>query len=96
MLHPAKEVPFPVTIATLLVHDLRALLDAHPIGDLTPPQVTPVTPPLLLLAAQIADERAAASLVGIDVEIDALVTDARTSLGLAPPGDLLGTPVLPY
>jgi len=57
--------------------------------------MTAVTFALLLLAAQVAIKRAATLLVGIDVEIDALVTDGGSMFQFQTTGDLFRTPLLP-
>jgi hypothetical protein len=87
-------VSLPVAEPALASHDFWSLLNAGTVGDLTAPDVSAITLPLLLLTAQMAMQRAPVPLVGIDIEVDPFMTDSGPLCSFKVPGNLLWTPVL--
>ena len=88
-------VNFPVTDATFAGHDRGPLVNASAIGDLHPAGVTAITFALLLLTSQMLIERAPATFVCIDIEIDAFMTNRGLLLQLQTSSDLFRAPLLP-
>src|SRR5882672_9381421 len=87
-------VSLPVAKATLAGDDLWTLLNAGAVGNLAPSDVSAITLALLLLATQMAMQRAATPFVGIDVQIDAFMAHGGLFLALQTSGDLFRTPLL--
>ncbi len=96
MIAPNDGVAFPVAESLFGVHNGRTLVNALAVFNLPAPVITAVAFAPLLLAAQMARQVAALRLVGVDVLIDALVTDGRLLFQRESPGDLFGTPLLAH
>ena len=85
-------VSLPVAKAGTCIHDGRALLDRHLIGNGASPLTGAISFLPGLLATQGSMQGATPSLVGIDALVDRLVADAGLPIGFEVAGDLFRAP----